>query len=121
MAEQRIRLVIAGREYPLEAESPEMEQLMRLAAEDVNSMLKKFDEQFPTTPFEDRLRRSSRQAHLLKTTSSSEQGPLALRKAGPLDGKPDTGRSPNLIQRLSESSADGFFIQYLRFVQVLFF
>ena len=55
MAEQRIRLVIAGREYPLEAESPEMEQLMRLAAEDVNSMLKKFDEQFPTTPFEDRL------------------------------------------------------------------
>ena len=55
MAEQRIRLVIAGREYPLEAESPEMEQLMRLAAEDVNSMLKKFNEQFPTTPFEDRL------------------------------------------------------------------
>lgn len=55
MAEQRIKLVISGREYPMEAESPEMEQLMRLAAEDVNELLKKFNEQFPTTPFEDKL------------------------------------------------------------------
>lgn len=55
MAEQRIKLVISGREYPMGAESPEMEQLMRLAAEDVNELLKKFNEQFPTTPFEDKL------------------------------------------------------------------
>lgn len=55
MAEQRINLVISGREYPLEAESPEMERLMRLAAGDVNRMLEKFNEQFPTTPFEDKL------------------------------------------------------------------
>ncbi len=55
MAEQRIKLVISGREYPMEAESPSMEQLMRLAAEDVDNLLKKFNEQFPTTPFEDKL------------------------------------------------------------------
>lgn len=55
MAEQSIKLVISGREYPMSAESPEMEQLMRLAAEDVDGMLKKFNGQFPTTPFEDKL------------------------------------------------------------------
>ena len=46
-----------------------------------------------------KLIKDSRQAHLLKTTSSSEQGLLGPGKAGPPDGKPDTERSPNLIQR----------------------
>lgn len=55
MAEQNIKIVISGREYPIGAESPEAERLMRLAAGEVNSMLKKFNEQFPTTPFEDKL------------------------------------------------------------------
>lgn len=55
MAKQRIRLVIGGRAYPMEAESPEMERLLRLAAEDVNEMLAALNEKFPTTPFEDKL------------------------------------------------------------------
>lgn len=52
---QRIKLKIAGREYPLEAASPEMERMMRLAASDVNKVLERFDAQFPEAAFEDKL------------------------------------------------------------------
>jgi len=55
MAGQKIKLVISGRTYPMEAETPEVEQLMRLAAEDVDGMLKKLSWQFPSTSFEDKL------------------------------------------------------------------
>lgn len=55
MAKQRIRLLIGGRPYPMVAESPEMERLLRLAAEDVNEMLMSLNEKFRTTPFEDKL------------------------------------------------------------------
>lgn len=55
MAKQRIRLVIGGRAYPMEADSPEMERLLRLAAEDVNEMITSLNEKFRTTPFEDKL------------------------------------------------------------------
>ena len=44
---QRVVLKIAGKEYELDAASPEMEQMMRLAADDVNEMLEKFDTRFP--------------------------------------------------------------------------
>ncbi len=37
--EQSITIRIADQEYPLKAKSPEMEQLMRLAAENVNQKL----------------------------------------------------------------------------------
>ena len=37
--EQSITLKIAGKDYPLKATSPEMEQLMRLAAETINQKL----------------------------------------------------------------------------------
>lgn len=52
---QSITLKIAGKEYPLMANSPEMEQVMRLAAEDINKMLAKYDEKFPTYPLVDKL------------------------------------------------------------------
>ncbi|HIQ85435.1 MAG TPA: cell division protein ZapA [Candidatus Cryptobacteroides excrementigallinarum] len=55
MAKQRITLLIGGRPYPMVAESPEMERLLRLAAEDVNEMLMSLNEKFRTTPFEDKL------------------------------------------------------------------
>lgn len=44
---QRVVLKIAGKEYELEAASPEMEQMMRIAAADVNEMLQKFDTRYP--------------------------------------------------------------------------
>ena len=53
--DQSITLKIAGKEYPLKATSPEMEQMMRLAAEDVNAMLVKFDAKFPDKPVADKL------------------------------------------------------------------
>ena len=53
--DQRITLKIAGKEYPLNAKSPEMERLMRLAADDVNSMLLHMDQKFADTTLEDKL------------------------------------------------------------------
>lgn len=53
--DQSITLRIAGKEYPLKASSPEMEQLMRIAADDVNAMLAKFDARFPDRKLEDKL------------------------------------------------------------------
>lgn len=53
--DQSITLKIAGKEYPLKASSPEMEQLMRIAADDVNAMLAKFDARFPDRKLEDKL------------------------------------------------------------------
>ncbi|MBR4134702.1 MAG: cell division protein ZapA, partial [Bacteroidales bacterium] len=37
--EQSITIKIAGKDYPLKATSPEMEQLMRLAADSINQKL----------------------------------------------------------------------------------
>ena len=37
--EQSIKIRIAGKEYPLKANSPEMEQMLRLAAETINQKL----------------------------------------------------------------------------------
>ena len=45
--DQSITLRIAGKEYSLKVQSPEMEQLMRLAAENINQMLAKYVEKFP--------------------------------------------------------------------------
>lgn len=53
--DQSITLKIAGREYPLKASSPEMEQLMRLAAEDVNKMLARYTEKYQDKTLEDKL------------------------------------------------------------------
>ena len=53
--EQSITLKIAGKDYPLKATSPEMEQLMRLAAETINQKLAVYDAKFPDTTLVDKL------------------------------------------------------------------
>ncbi len=53
--EQSITIKIAGSEYPLKAASPEMEQLMRLAAEAINQKLTVFDAKFPNKTLSDKL------------------------------------------------------------------
>ena len=45
--EQRITLTIAGRQFQLKATSPEMEQSMRYAADDINKMLARYTEKYP--------------------------------------------------------------------------
>lgn len=55
MPEQNITLKIAGKEYALKAKSPEMEQIMRLSAEEINSVLAKYDEKFPDRSLSDKL------------------------------------------------------------------
>ena len=47
MEGQSITLKIAGKEYPLKASTPEMEQLMRIAASEINAMLAKYKERYP--------------------------------------------------------------------------
>ena len=53
--EQSITLKIAGKDYPLKATSPEMEQLMRLAAETINQELAVYDAKFPDKTLVDKL------------------------------------------------------------------
>ena len=55
MADQRIKLVISGREYPMEADSPQTERLMRLAAEEVDKLLNDLGRRYAGTSFEDKL------------------------------------------------------------------
>ena len=52
---QDITLNVAGKPFRLSAASPEMEQLMRLAAQDVSAMLTRFDSRFPESSAEDKL------------------------------------------------------------------
>ena len=53
--EQSITIKIAGKDYPLKANSPEMEQLMRLAAESINQKLAAYDAKFPDKTLVDKL------------------------------------------------------------------
>lgn len=52
---QSIKIKIAGNEYPLVAATPEMEQLMRLAAEAINQKLTAYDAKFPNKSLSDKL------------------------------------------------------------------
>lgn len=52
---QSINIKIAGKDYPLVAADPEKERVMRLAAEDLNNMLSRYDERFPDKPMLDKL------------------------------------------------------------------
>ena len=47
---QSVKLKIAGKEYSLTAASEEQEQLMRLAARDVNEMLDRFNDSSACIP-----------------------------------------------------------------------
>ena len=55
MADQSITLKIAGREYPLKASSPEMERMMRIAAETINQKLAAYNAKFPDKELQDKL------------------------------------------------------------------
>ena len=67
--DQSITLKIAGKEYPLRASSPEMEQLMRLAAEDVNKMLSRYTEKYPDKSLEEKLAFVTLQEALFKISA----------------------------------------------------
>ena len=53
--EQSITIRIAGTDYPLKATSPEMEQLMRIAAETINKKIAAYDARFPERSLADKL------------------------------------------------------------------
>lgn len=53
--DQSITLKIAGKEYPLKAATPEMEQIMRIAAEAINKRLAQYDAKFPEKEMLDKL------------------------------------------------------------------
>ena len=53
--DQSITLKIAGKDYPLKAASPEMEQVMRIAAEAINKRLAQYDAKFPDKDVLDKL------------------------------------------------------------------
>lgn len=52
---QNIKIKIAGNEYPLVASSPEMERMMRLAADAINQKLTAYDAKFPNKTLSDKL------------------------------------------------------------------
>ena len=52
---QRITLVFAGKSFQLNAETPEAERLMRLAAEEVDKRLAAYEQRFSGTEASDRL------------------------------------------------------------------
>ncbi len=52
---QNIKIKIAGNEYPLVASSPEMERLMRLAADAINRKLTAYDAKYPNKTLSDKL------------------------------------------------------------------
>ena len=53
--DQSITIKIAGTDYPLKASSPEMEQLMRIAAETINKKIAAYDARFPERSLADKL------------------------------------------------------------------
>lgn len=52
---QNITLKIAGKDYSLKASTPEMERYMRLASEEINKLMAKYDEKFPDRNTEDKM------------------------------------------------------------------
>lgn len=53
--DQSITIKIGGVSYPLKVDRPEMEQLMRIAAEAVNKKLEAYDARFPERSLSDKL------------------------------------------------------------------
>lgn len=53
--EQSITIKIAGKDYALKVNSAEMEQLMRIAAENINQRLSAYDAKFPDKTLADKL------------------------------------------------------------------
>jgi len=55
MEERSITLKIAGKDYSLKVSSPDMEQAMRVAADDVNKLFSHYTEIYPDRSPEDKL------------------------------------------------------------------
>ena len=53
--DQNITLNIAGNQFQLKASTPDMERLMRIAAEDINKMLDRYTERNPDKKLEEKL------------------------------------------------------------------
>ncbi|MCR5519854.1 MAG: cell division protein ZapA [Bacteroidales bacterium] len=53
--DQKITLNIANQAFPVKAANPEMERFMRIAAEDINKMLARYDEKYPDKSMTDKL------------------------------------------------------------------
>ena len=53
--DQSITINLAGRELHLKASSPDMERLMRLAADDINAKLESYTVRYMDRSFEDKL------------------------------------------------------------------
>ena len=77
---QSIKIKIAGIEDPLVAASPEMERLMRLAAEAINQKLAAYDAKFPNKSLSDKLsfvalnETVSRLTYQKRLSEASEEG-----------------------------------------------
>lgn len=77
--EQSITIKIAGKDYPLKVTSPEMEQLMRIAAEAINQRLAAYEAKFPDKTLVDKLafvtlsETVSRLSYQKKMTAISEE------------------------------------------------
>ena len=52
---QSIKIKVAGKEFPFQVTSEEMEHYMRRAADDVNEVLGSYTARFPDKELEDRL------------------------------------------------------------------
>lgn len=52
---QSIKIKVAGKEFPFQVTSEEMEHYMRLAADDVNETLGSYTARFPDKKLEDRM------------------------------------------------------------------
>lgn len=52
---QSIKIKVAGKEFPFQVTSEEMEHYMRLAADDVNETLGSYTARFPDKELEDRM------------------------------------------------------------------
>jgi cell division protein ZapA (FtsZ GTPase activity inhibitor) len=55
MMGQSVTIKIAGKEFPLKAASPEIEQMMRIAAEQINQKLSDYSARFPDKTLADKL------------------------------------------------------------------
>lgn len=84
--EQSITLKIAGKEYSLKANSPEMEQLMRVAAEAINKKVAAYDMKFPDKTPADKMafvalsETVSRLSYQKKFSSATEEAGRLLRQ-----------------------------------------
>ncbi len=69
---QSITLRIGQKDYPLKASSPEAERYMRLAAESINAMLRKYDDLYPKQDLLDKMTFVALQQTVSKLSAQQE-------------------------------------------------